>query len=684
LNQVRARISFKKDSSFKPLFIPRFDSDAIYKILALTLFLHSTPYAVNAQSVSTDSTKRSLVAAAAAPLPIQNQHKLSSPAVTKKSYVKKALRKKVQQSYPRTHMEKGYYLKQKNDLNGALLEFLKATQTDPHQVKGFYEQALIFRTRGYRKLAESSLEQALAIEPKYNEARVLLATIRLEQGNLGGAVQELTKSLGLDLGSATGAGSNESKAGNDTTKNSLQPNLIDSGASNIFGAASASSSSIATVASGASGASNSSTAGSSSENSQTKSSTSQSSNNTSNSLNNNASGLLSIDIPAILQSIHGAIKSPLWFDERTADDAALTTNDSKTSSEAKVLVSDSEKHDDSGEEKPEKTKQKRSKQRKVKGKKVKEKKVKSTHSRNGKDDLTSSEESIAATASTSTSTAASTTALPNTKLPPAAEGGSKNSEQLDLAALLRASNNATEHANTTHQEAIAATEQKGSFTPNVATDDATILANVKREANSIDDKSPSSRSEVATQMRKTILGENATFNINQNSRPVAGILSNILAAPSQSAASSSEKQATARPAVKLDDDDWAKRLKNYADHGANSLKNGEAFMFAEDTGEASLFLADGTTIRRIIAQPKDSEEVMRERRPDIVGAEDMLYGLSLLGKLIPKFDSQPQANAGASGVIPQPTPQSVGGFTGDNLMSGTQSFWGWLKSVCKI
>lgn len=653
--------------------------------------MHSTPYAVNAQSVSTDSTKRSLVAAAAAPLPIQNQHKLSSPAVTKKSYSKKALRKKVQKSYPRTHMEKGHYLKQKNDLNGALLEFLKATQTDPHQVKGFYEQALIFRTRGYRKLAESSLEQALAIEPKYNEARVLLATIRLEQGNLGGAVQELTKSLGLDLGSATGAGSNESKAGNGAAKNSLQPNLIDSGASNIFGASSASSSSIATVASGAS---NSLTAGSSSENSQTKSNTSQSSNNTSNSLNNNASGLLSIDIPAILQSIHGAIKSPLWFDERTADDAALTTKDSKTGSEAKVLVSDSESHDDSGEEKPEKAKQKRSKQRKVKGKKVKEKKVKSTHSRNGKDDLTSSEESIAATATTSTSTstststctstAASTTALPNTTLPPAADGGSKNSEQLDLAALLRASNNATEHANTTHQEAIAATEQKGSFTPNVATDDATILANVKREANSIDDKSPSSRTEVATQRRKTILGENATFNINQNSRPVAGILSNILAAPSQSAASSSEKQATARPAVKLDDDDWAKKLKNYADHGANSLKNGEAFMFAEDTGEASLFLADGTTIRRIIAQPKDSEEVMRERRPDIVGAEDMLYGLSLLGKLIPKFDSQPQANAGASGVIPQPTPQSVGGFTGDNLMSGTQSFWGWLKSVCKI
>jgi len=101
--------------------------------------------------------------------------------------------------YPRTHFEKAYYFKQKHDLNNALIEFLKSTQENPLLVRGFYEQALIFRERGYLKLAASSLEQALAVKPDYQDARILLATISIQQGNVGGAVQELTRSLGLEV-----------------------------------------------------------------------------------------------------------------------------------------------------------------------------------------------------------------------------------------------------------------------------------------------------------------------------------------------------------------------------------------------------------------------------------------------------------------------------------------------------
>ncbi len=108
-----------------------------------------------------------------------------------------AIHSAVRSSYPSTHFQKGLYFKQKHDLNKALIEFLKSTQENPRLVRGFYEQALIFRERGYLKLAESSLEQALAANPNYSEARVLLATIRIQQGNVGGAVQELSRSLGL-------------------------------------------------------------------------------------------------------------------------------------------------------------------------------------------------------------------------------------------------------------------------------------------------------------------------------------------------------------------------------------------------------------------------------------------------------------------------------------------------------
>src|SRR5262249_5486084 len=100
-------------------------------------------------------------------------------------------------SYPRTHYQEAVYLRQKGELDAALIEFLKATQVNPHLVRAFYEQALIFRERHYLKLAESALEQALAVKPDYQPARILLATVRLEQGNLTGAVSELSRTLGL-------------------------------------------------------------------------------------------------------------------------------------------------------------------------------------------------------------------------------------------------------------------------------------------------------------------------------------------------------------------------------------------------------------------------------------------------------------------------------------------------------
>lgn len=100
--------------------------------------------------------------------------------------------------YPATRMQRAALLKQKGDMNGALIEYLKAAQENPLQVRAFYEQAQIFKEKGYPKLAQSALRQALAIKPEYRDARIFLASMHLESGELSDATRELFRSLGLN------------------------------------------------------------------------------------------------------------------------------------------------------------------------------------------------------------------------------------------------------------------------------------------------------------------------------------------------------------------------------------------------------------------------------------------------------------------------------------------------------
>jgi len=118
---------------------------------------------------------------------------MSTPAPTVVPGVKPAASTVTQSK----HFDQGLVFKKNGDVNRALIEFLQAIKENPRCIRAFYEQALIFRSKGYPKLAESSLCQALAVDPSFREARILLATVRLEAGNTGGAAQELTRSLGL-------------------------------------------------------------------------------------------------------------------------------------------------------------------------------------------------------------------------------------------------------------------------------------------------------------------------------------------------------------------------------------------------------------------------------------------------------------------------------------------------------
>ena len=80
---------------------------------------------------------------------------------------KKPARDKKQQRKAKRHFERGIKYKKKDDPGRALVEFLEATKADPEHTDAYYEQALIFRDKGFFKLASSRLEQALAITPSF-------------------------------------------------------------------------------------------------------------------------------------------------------------------------------------------------------------------------------------------------------------------------------------------------------------------------------------------------------------------------------------------------------------------------------------------------------------------------------------------------------------------------------------
>ena len=115
-------------------------------------------------------------------------------------------------------------------------------------------------------------------------------------------------------------------------------------------------------------------------------------------------------------------------------------------------------------------------------------------------------------------------------------------------------------------------------------------------------------------------------------------------------------------------------------NGTSSLKDGEAFMFAEDSGEATLFLPNGETIRRMVAGPRDAKEVVKERRPDILLPEELIYNLQLLGKLMPKPTEETSQSKSASDQSKDEAPN----FDFPDLVGKSEGLWGWFKNVFKL
>ena len=550
-----------------------------------------------------------------------------STTVKKSSIAAKA--PDLQAAYPRTHFEKAYYFKQKHDLNNALIEFIKSTQENPLLVRGFYEQALIFRERGYLKLAASSLEQALAAKPDYQDARILLATISIQQGNVGIAVKELTRSLGLES-------TDNRKEGEKQNRQSiaLQKITKDVGAKV-----------------------------------------------------RDADALFDAMPSVILQSIHAEIKNekvkepavakentPLVQEKTAVSDKATASTVADTQNKhfdlatirdsieaaihAPFSLSNYWNHlpfgsAETSEKATEKENDKVADQS-VEPKNVRHKKEKKQKHKHKQDD----------------------------SIKTAVTESSRQTEGESLAAQKNDSADTTEMLPDFVKKAIADHKE--------AEESAAFAAQAASSATQTEkthlDQDESSNITMMPESNKTLF---SSTNFSQSTHAIIKGLKN---SDSSSDSSKKEPQASApesskQSPVQLDNDQWAIKLRDLVEHGTNSLKDGEAFMFAEDTGEASLFLADGSVIRRIVQLPRDQTEIVRQRRPDMLIPDDLLYKLSLLGKLIPHPDTAAEAIS-PSNIDNQSNPQAsqkpAKDFKVDNVMGESQNFWGWLKSAFKF
>lgn len=333
--------------------------------------------------------------------------------------------KQIQKTLAEGHYRFGLRLKKKNQREEALTQFLEATNKNPNHFKSFFEQALIYRQKQIHDMAVTCLEQALTIKPKYKDARVLLATLQLEKGNVGGAFEQLKESLGM---------------------------LPDKNSGEDLGRES----------------------------------------------------------DTILQTIHTFIE--------TSKVVASVMAPSLVYAPVNTLVEDVQVSSSPAKEEP----------------------------------------------------------LKN------------NSEPILLA-----------------QQAV--------------------LAPVE----------PQTQTQLQTQSKTKL---NST--LKSGKRPIDKV-----ARVKAKAKDETHLLGLAKP----DDDEWTRKLRFLAQNGTSTLKNGEAFFFSEDSGEAILILADGKRIVRTVDSPKDREAIVQMRRPDILVPDDLLYNLSLLGKVVADKVTSPLDAPGSDG-----------------------------------
>ncbi|MEZ4488767.1 MAG: hypothetical protein R3F51_14365 [Cyanobacteriota/Melainabacteria group bacterium] len=476
-----------------------------------------------------------------------------------------------------TSFEKAMAMKKEGNTGGALLELIKVVNANPQMVEAYYQQALIFKEQNLLKLAASRLEQAIAIDPEFKKGRVLLATIAIEQGDVGEAFKQLGKSL-----------EKKTEETPDTKDNTTILQQIHSGLPPA-----------------------------NTKKTQVASSDSKNSN------ASNSSKKIKKEKPVSRKRIRSIIarrykrfdkvyrnprRSKPWYARYTrmltwATPFKFHRDKNSSNSQSPLLVTDPQESDLSNrniEKQP--------------APKVEE--------------LTARADSLEQ---------------------PIYKSPRSKKEEKALDTILGSA--------------------RVSSTDLVAP--ALGLADILAPENKL--KENESLSEATGQEKVVSMDE-----------PAPTTQTKLLA---EEPVAEPEKKPFSPPIQ----DKWTEKLTLLNKNGTGSLKKGEAFMFSEDTGEAVLFLSDGSKIRRIIAPKQSAEQIVKLRRPDVLVPKELLYDTSLLGKVVnrttPKSSfrtSSPKSNVNSSPILdnnPNETPPT---FHMEKLMDDSRTFIGVIRDALRL
>lgn len=586
-------------------------------------------------------------------------------------------------------------LKKQGDSGGALIGFLKASREDPTLLDAYYEQAIIFREKGFHKLAASRLEQALAIKPKFQKARLLLATVKLEQGNVPDAMQELGKTLGLEDGKRK---SNEKPQ---TLKDDepLPPPMILQAlhpAMPVPAFVVPPKAVEAPFAAEAIGVTKSGETSSSID-------------------------LTTFDLKPAASARSGAL-DPTSAPELKQQKTAAKTKKVQKGTRQKIRELIARKRKKYG--KYSKHKQPRrwiakifsvpeplrflgkqgSPEKMAAENELQPRVVSESAEGKGKPGNASSNKPFAelankpATGSAKKPTKESTgrwlgKAPSSSRDPMSRELSGKELERKFETAVAQAfSENQKSNAANDNQTKSQWMDWHRPLTPKESKEEKASqeFERARKTANAYQPSNAPYEPELwkkgPVQKKDNSDFETDTFKLPDHGSPKSGWLgitslasnkpSAILSEPtSENTAASEEAPPTEAP----DEDEWTKKLRDLNENGTGTLKKGEAFMFSEDTGEAVLFLADGQKIRRIIANPVSSDELLKLRRPDVMVPKELYYDTSLLGKVVPPIPAPPPpAAASPNSVSPAPA------FKMEDLVGGSNGFFGWLKGLVHL
>lgn len=577
---------------------------------------------------------------------IANSSRLVSPKAMPLSAAntKSAINKSLNGSYPRSHMDRGQYFEQTGQLDWALVEYIKAAQDDPKNLEAYYHQAVIFNQRGFNKLAQASLEQSLAINPQFQKARLLLATISIQHGNIDKAIKEIRKTLGLNPQNTSKQqpplNLDQIKKEEKTTEPENYPSVIQMPHSYAqvaqpkqivqeqkayktipvhkaenYGPLLASKSPVRT------------------------------------------SNPISNAQPGFIESLLGFGGSQSNSNGLSNEELALNSAGKSMPISVKTAATDQEQ---SGFHLPSlripfisKSKEEKSSSNTV------------GENRLGKPWFP--------------------------KLPLLKHGHQAESSKA-----------ATEFVQDSLNAANINIDANGNLQNNTQVQKPVVKAGLNSAPRAIVSKPAQSEPDISYVVKAPISGQTEASNSNQNkttsntqihygSKPANGQMRPVTVQSQQIVKLSNQNQSrTIAPSEyssePIDDpkpietDEWAKKMLHLQKNGTSSLRRGEAFMFSEETGDGVLFLSDGETVRRHIAHPEDPDEILVKRRPDIFKPKDLFVRLSLLGKLLPK-----QGNGEEVGNMPgQEQSQRTNNFKTPETLGQPDGFWTFVKDVLKM